>query len=287
MNPEIIERLRVFEREGVFLQQQLAASVNQASSRKNVGNLLTNLFAGEVLPYGIIGNGKTFARSALSNHQRTAQKEAADRTDLWLDGITNYLGEISILTSSITARGNSSTLLRKLNSAKNAINAQTKIVRGLKAIKQLHTCELVYNRDLNAILKEKKLQSAVASNYKEMVRGAKDLMKNYPSELESFLGAVERIEKGGLDADRQCLSSCRNTLENLIKDVSGKTDWKAGLKILVPSETRQDTIKSTHRFLSAYGAHGKTTSLDDAKSGLEQTMVAIRIILSQNKERSG
>lgn len=287
MNPEIMERLRAFERDGVFLQQQLAVSVNQASSRKNVGNVLTNLFAGEVLPHGIIGNGKTLARSALSNHQITAQKEASEQADLWLAGITNYLREISILTSSVTTRGNSNTLIRKFNSAKNATASQTKIIRGLKAIQQLQTCGLAYNRDLNTILKEKKLQSANVSKHKEMVREVKDLMKNYPSELESFLGAVERIEKGGLDAERQCLSSCRNTLENLIKDLSGKTDWKAGLKILVPSETRQETLKSTHRFLSAYGAHGKNTTLDDAKSGLEQTMAAIRIILSQNKERSG
>lgn len=287
MNPEILGRLRAFEGEGINLQQQLAVSVNQASSRKNVGNVLTNLFAGEVLPYGTIGVGKEFARGALSNHQRTAQKQASERADPWLESITNYLMEVSMLTSSVTARGNSSTLIRKLNSAKNATNFQTRISRGLRAIKQLQTCELVYNRDLNDILKEKKLQSTVASKYKEMVRGAKYLIKKYPSELESFLGAVERVEKGGLDAERQCLSSCRNTLENLIKDISGKTDWKAGLKILVPSETRQETLKSTHRFLSAYGAHGKNTTLDDAKSGLEQTMAAVRIILSQNKERSG
>jgi hypothetical protein len=44
--------------EGINLQQQLAVSVNQASSRKIVGNVLTNLFAGEVLPYGTIGAGK-------------------------------------------------------------------------------------------------------------------------------------------------------------------------------------------------------------------------------------
>ncbi len=287
MNPEILGRLRAFEGEGINLQQQLAVSVNQASSRKNVGNVLTNLFAGEVLPYGIIGNGKTLARSALSNHQRTAQKEASERADLWLDGITNYFREISLLTSSVTTRGNSNTLIRKFNSAKNATSSQIKISRGLKTIKQLQTCELVYNRDLITILKEKKLQSANVSKYKEMVREAKDLMKNYPSEIESFLGAIERIEKGGIDAERQGLSSCRNTLENLIKDISGKTDWIVGLKILVPSETRQETIKSTHRFLSAYGAHGKSTTFDDAKSGLEQTMAAIRIILSQNKERSG
>jgi hypothetical protein len=284
MNPEILGRLRAFEGEGINLQQQLAVSVNQASSRKNLGNVLTNLFADEVLPYGTIGIGKKFASGALSNHQRIAQKGAAERADLWLDSITNYLGAISILTSSITLKGNGSTLIRKFNSAKNVTSFQKKISRGLKAIKQLHTCELVYNRDLDAILKEKRLQSVIVSRYKEMVREAKDLLKNYQSELESFLGAVERIEKGGIDAERQCLSSCRNTLENLIKEVSGKTDWKEGLKIIVPSKTRQDTIKSTHRFLSAYGAHGKTTSHDDAKSGLEQTMVAIRIILSQNKE---
>ena len=287
MNPEIMERLRTFEREGVFLQQQLAISVNQASSRKNVGNVLTNLYAGEVLPYGIIGNGKTLARSALSNHQRTAQKEASERADMWLTGITNYLREISVLTSSVTIRGNSNTLIRKFNSAKNATASQTKIIRGLKAIKQLQTYGLVYNRDLNTILKEEKMQSANVSKHKEMVREAKDLMKNYPSEIESFLGAVERIEKGGIDAERQCLSSCRNTLENLIKEISGKTDWKEGLKAIVSSQTRQDTVKSTHRFLSAYGAHGKDTTFDDAKSGLEQTMGVIRIILSHNKERSG
>ncbi len=287
MKDEIIERLRAFENEGVFLHQQLTVSVSQASSRKKVGNVLTTLLSGDFLPYGTIGAGKAFARGELSNHQRTAQKEASERADMWLDGITNYLREISILISSVTVRGNSGTLIRKFNSARNATNFHTKISRGLKTIKQLQTYELFYNRDLDTILKEKKLQSALVSRYKEMVKEAKNLIKDYPSELESFLGAVERIENGGIDAERQCLSSCRNTLENLIKDISGKPDWKAGLKILIPSETRQDTVKSTHRFLSAYGAHGKNTTIDDAKSGLEQTMAAVRIILAQNKERSG
>jgi len=209
--------------------------------------------------------------------------DAAYAADRWLDNNTNYLSQVSRLTSSITEKGNSATLIMKFNSARKAVKAETKISRGLKAIYELQSYDLVYNRDLKRIIEETRLNSANASQYKSMVSDAKTLLKDYPNVLESLLGAIERIEKGGFDANTQCLSSCRNALVNLIKEISRKNDWKEGLKILVPSKTRKKTIKSTHIFLSAYGAHGKDTKLEDAKSGLEQTMAAIRIILSQNR----
>lgn len=115
-----------------------------------------------------------------------------------------------------------------------------------------------------------------------MVREAKNLLRGYHSVLESILGAIERLEHGGFDANRQCLASCRNALENLVKEISGENNWQKGLKKIVTSKTRRETIKVTHQFLSAYGAHGKDTKHEDAKSGVYQTISAIRIILSFN-----
>ena len=56
------------------------------------------------------------------------------------------------------------------------------------------------------------------------------------------------------------------------------------MKNLVPSKTKQKTIKSAFNYLNAYGSHGKENpSFDDAKTGVEQTISAIRLVFSSKK----
>ena len=280
MNTEILQRLSNFERRGREFKERIAQSLTQAS----VSDLAKDMLIDAFLPYGSKGMGRQVAKVVSPSSKSRMRTGLAIDADNWLNEITYYLNRVSKLSPTLTEKGNSEILVRKFIHAKTAKKAETKIDRGIKVLQQLQTYDLVYNSEIKRFLDEKKLQATVTSEYRDMANEVKRLLKDHSSMLKSILGAIERIETGGIDSDRQALSSCRNAVENLIKEVSGENDWKAGLKIVVPSETRQKTIKQTHRFLSAYGAHGKDTTPDDAKSGLEQTMSAIRIILSGMKE---
>jgi len=276
MNPEIFQRLKQFEREGFALQSWVNKMLSQTYTQQSLGNMAAKMIVGELFPYGIKEIGNKMAKNVLAYQSKAAKTDVSFAADRWLNSITTFLNHISIVTFNVTEKGNSKNIIRKFNHAKKGVKAETKINRGLKALNELLTYDLVYNHDLKNIIGERKLRSI-------QVKELKKLLNNHPSVLESVLGAIERIEKGGFDANRQCLSSCRNAIENLVKEISGENDWRKGLKIIVQSKTRQNTVKNTHRFLSAYGVHGREVNKEDAKSGLDQTMATIRIVLSQTR----
>lgn len=96
------------------------------------------------------------------------------------------------------------------------------------------------------------------------------LLEAYPAENEALKGAIERYSDGGTDAFRQCLDSCRNAIESLVKKLSGSTDWKSGLSKIISSKNGQDTVKQIYSFLSARGVHGETIpSQEDTELGLK------------------
>lgn len=283
MNPEILQRLESLEQEGERLKYHLAQSTGQATARKDLGNAATELLGSMFLPHGMKGTGKNLAKKSLSLQKQRVDNESASIADRWLDSIIKYLKQVSKVTPTITARGNSSVLVKKFNAAKSAAKADTKFSRGISALQQLQTYDLVYTTELKALLQERKLNQATVSKYKHLSTEAKKILKNNPSELEALLGAIESLEKGGLDKNRQCLSSCRNCLENFVKRTSGENDWKRGLSLIVPSTTKQKTIKNAYQFLSAYGVHGtENPTDDDTLSGIEQTISTIRLIVKNS-----
>ena len=72
----------------------------------------------------------------------------------------------------------------------------------------------------------------------------------YPSEREALKGAIERYANGGSDAFRQCMDSCRNLVETLVKKLTNATVWTDGLGTLMQSSTKKDLIKKLHSYLS-------------------------------------
>ena len=211
------------------------------------------------------------------------RQETARIADQWLERINQFLSSVSKLTSTVNARGNSKILKAKLNHARKAVKGETKIGRGLKALGELKGYDLAYNSELKQVLKDRKLKGARSKRYQHFSKDAKALLGKYPSELESFLGEVERLEEGGLDAYRQCLSSCRNCIENLSKRVSGENGWRDGMRKLVSSKTQRKLINDTYQFLSAYGVHGKEVPNEsEAEVGLSQTISAVRLLLKED-----
>ena len=110
------------------------------------------------------------------------------------------------------------------------------------------------------------------------------LLEQFPSENEALKGAIERYSNGGTDAFRQCLDSCRNAIESLLKKLAGETDWKIGLSKIVTSKNGQDTVKQIYSFLSARGVHGETIpAQEDTELGLKLTEDCMLWILKKAK----
>jgi len=283
MNSNIIFELNRFEKEGQLLLLNIQTQISHATNQKDFGDTATDILGSKVLPRGWISPGKKLARKSLSQKKQSVEVNCARQADQWLNEITTSLSSISRKNSSLTMKGNSQTLVKKFNYAKKGAQAKTKINRGLKALDELKQLDLIYNKDIGNLLQEKKLKNTPSDQYNQYAIDAKILLRDYPSELEAFLGAIERLEQGGLDANRQCLSSCRNCIESLVKRIAQR--WPDGLISIIPSNTKRKIVKQTYQFLSAFGVHGSETPTDnDAKSGLEQTLSSIRLILSHKNE---
>lgn len=107
-------------------------------------------------------------------------------------------------------------------------------------------------------------------------------LTNYPAEYTALKGAIERYANGGTDSYRQCLDSCRNLIENLIKKIGNVPDWNNGLKQIIQSQRKRQLIKSIHAFLSAYGVHGsEIPKQKDTELGLKITEDCITWILRE------
>jgi len=287
LDNKILEKLNEFERRG---QELLSIYTSKKAALKPtfwgiVAGAYIETKARKRYSSKDVSTGKKILTAYQQEQLDGIEKEGAEAADAWVKSIVGYLKGGSRLTKSITVKGNSSTLTRKFNEALKAVRFETKINRGLAKLHELKDEELVLNSDLRLIVKERKLKAAKSKKYAHLSKEVKSLLKSHPHQQEAMLGAIERLEEGGLDSYKQCLASCRTAIESLVVSLSGNTRWKEGLKILIKSETRRKTIEATFNYLSAYGSHGKENpSFDDTKAGVDQTLSALRQIISSQKK---
>jgi len=63
--------------------------------------------------------------------------------------------------------------------------------------------------------------------------------------------------------------------------LSGKSDWREGLNVLVKSNSARRTVKTTYGYLSGRGTHGQDIpTKEEVRAGIEQTLAAVRLILA-------
>ena len=285
MDLNIIGKLNILLSRGERILLTYSHKINEAQKRENRKNNFINL-VGTQIPHGLKGMGKKILKGELSQkqHMKNIKKEAARAADNWLYSITDFLKNVSKETKNLNGKGNSSTLISKFNSAKSAVRFDIKIRRGMKSLEQLKNYQLIYNKDIKIQQKESPSKRAPNSKYYHFQREVKFLLKDHPSALNAFLGAVERLEKRGIDANRQALFSCRNSLEILVRSISNEHKWSEGIKKVIKSSTKIKTAKTTYGFLCGYGVHSKIEpTINDVKSGIEQTLSVIRFIISDNK----
>lgn len=107
------------------------------------------------------------------------------------------------------------------------------------------------------------------------------LEKQFYDEYIALKGAYERYSEGGINANRQALSSCRNAYENFFKKITENQNWKSNLDKHIQSTTFVKFIKDTYSYLSGSGDHSPIErTREDTFLGIRLTEeVIIRVLI--------
>jgi hypothetical protein len=230
--------------------------------------------------------GKVLARDSMVRRQ----KELEEEYDNWVQEVRKNLGKMSQVKSSLTRRGNSAYLAKRFRKSQQYVKPTTRLAHGVMFLEDLSERRVVWNDDIPEVLpkpKRRKKRVAYEKRTGKLIGPAGvdnellvSLLSGHPSELEAIQGAIAVFNAGTPDSGRQALNSCRNAVENLVKRLSGETNWAIGLAKLVPSETRRKTIRQVYSYLSAYGTHGiANPSKTDVELGIRMTVAAVQSIL--------
>ena len=280
MNPLINQKLESFEMQGQNILSQYSTRMAEiGQTQKNRG------IARGALNFPIMGPKYRKAGKFLLNitedplRKKRIEAEFANLATSWLASITDYLNGISRATKSLSKQGNSQSIIRMFTKAKTGVKPETKLNRGLGAITRLKTIDLILNTDISNYLREKKATGMEKHHF--WAKEINKLLAKHPAERMALLGAIESFEAKRMDANRQCLSSCRNCIESLVKKLSSNARWSEGLPHIVASKQKRRIIKDTYAFLSIHGTHGSESPSDaDTRAGVDQTLASVRLIIT-------
>jgi hypothetical protein len=208
-----------------------------------------------------------------------------DQVSQWVTQTLNTLNDISVINEQIIPTSpNSKNMSVKFERTQEYQKIDTRIQHGVKFLESLANKHLIWNNELDKMRSAQKIVSE--STYKPPSSADSGLsslivlLDPFDSECIAIQGALTVLRARTPDWQRQALNSCRNAIENLVKRLSGESEWSRGLEKLVPSKTRRDTIRHVHSFLSAYGTHGETIPSDtDVEFGIGLTDEVLRYIL--------
>ncbi len=234
------------------------------------------------------------ARTVLQGGLETRYTNLANAFEQWFNEGLRLIRSVSVATKNITPRGNSATLVGRLVRAMEPNRLGTRIVRTLGVLEAIAALDLVYNEDIPELLRQRRQE---AMEERRLAREAKlldlsdlapgmELVKlqnrehvrttfaAHPEVGRMMEGALDAYASTRADAYRQALSSCRNALQLLVREVAGEVTWGAGVALLVEG-SRKRLINDTWAFLSGYGSHpgGKPTK-KDAAYGIRMTMAS-------------
>lgn len=97
------------------------------------------------------------------------------------------------------------------------------------------------------------------------------LEAQFKDEYIAMRGAYERYLKGGEDASRQAIDSCRNAYENMFRKMTGKESWRESLREVIENRILVDLIGDVYSFLSSIAVHSPKVR------GKEDALLAIRL----------
>jgi hypothetical protein len=191
-------------------------------------------------------------------------------------------------------------LRAKLNRARRATNPITLLSTIEVVLAEVASMDLLWNSEVagelearrQARLEESRASAALRVDASRYVRLAMTVnlldrasisgaLRPFPAAEQSVLGALDALARGGPDAERQAVTSCRSAIENVCIQRGGVGDWKAGLKALMPSESDQRAVQAVVNFLGAklHGGHVPTRS--EAEQGLKLSVAILARLVGE------
>jgi hypothetical protein len=270
---------------------QMTSGIKVASPKVSAGVGLAD-FVFDLRGYKRLATatGKYLAWRGLVNRSRALSTSF----DQWFNETISKLRTISVARKNITQSGNSSTLVARLTKARTYNRLDTQIGKAVDLLRAVVEDELVFNDDIRELIARRfqKLQQERRRAKEERLLDLADtgpgidLVKllNREQLRAQFVGHIEvgRMIEGaldvhsspGADANRQALSSCRSALELLVKEVTGKREWRVGLAKIAEG-ARRKLVSDTYGFLSGYGSHpGGVPTKKDVAYGIRMTLAS-------------
>lgn len=296
------ESVRALIQRGRWLQQEAASirqSVRGLPSGAGAARSLLTLF-GVPRQRALVSLGKFQYGKNLQ-----ARSANLDRTfNRWFDETLVVLRGISVARRNLTNRGNSAVLSRRFSRAKRKTRLDSQISASVGELETILEEDLVFNEDIGELLKSRKREAMDARHRareqqlldipavspgleglrfanREQLREAFGTHAGVATLLE---GAIDAHFSGGADAFGQALSSCRKGLELVVCEISGQSEWRAGLGGIAEG-SRKKMISDLYGFLSGYGSHsGGVPRRHDAELGIRQTIAVTLWLISHANE---
>lgn len=237
-------------------------------------------------------NIKRIGKAVGHNRADTQMSMIEGQAAQWAMESLDALNKISIIKGQIIPiSSNNDFIATRFRKTQNYQRTDTRLQHGIKFLEQLANDHLIWNSELEKVRSAQETvskepfynPSSVESGLSSLI----EMLKPFKSECLAIKGALAVMKTKTPDWQRQALNSCRNAIENLVKRISGESEWSKGLEKLIPSKTRRETIRQVHSYLSAYGTHGGAIPSDsDVKFGIGLTEGALRYILTDHSEVS-
>jgi hypothetical protein len=170
---------------------------------------------------------------------------------------------MSVVHREVPPKPNSTALLNRSSTSQRYARLDTRLEHGVRLLEKVAEERLLRNEDLPALKPEPAKTAPPPSTVEGallnpiLIEGTQvlQLLEPFPSERQAIEGALSVYNEQTADYGRQALNSCRNTIENLTKLVSGEGDWNAGLTKIISSEAGRKIVRGAHVFPSAKCAH--------------------------------
>lgn len=188
--------------------------------------------------------------------------------------VISLLKTISVRKPSLTRRGNSHLLVRKVAKATRAVKIETRIRNVAHALDDICAMDLIYNHDIPAYHDELAREKALKRRREREAmllsdpRGFADVgmapvndrraieveLKAHPEVVKTLHGSLDALTGDSKDGPRQASASARNALERLVRDLTGEERVKDGLRRLL-GEAQAKVVAKAYDAASA-ALHG-------------------------------
>lgn len=293
-----------FQSRVIALRDQ-AAQALRSGARSHGSRAIGGLLVREFVPHGYKGMARNLGRSLGDTGAANARDQWSRVAASMLTESEALIRQISVRSPRLPAGGNSAKLLVKLNRARRATNPVTLLSVLSAVLDELSSSDLLWNHEVGVELetrrqaaeadrRAKALLRSEAAGYVRRVRYLNlydatvvgDSLREHPVVVESLTGAIDRLQQGGPDVERQALLSCRSAIERLAIERTGIGDGKTAVRALLPSETDHKPVVAVMNYLGSKIHGGAVPTRAEAEYGLKLTIATLETIVARPRPHS-